>query len=774
MFSLARLLPLLAVMSCRSAPGPDRPPLAPVPFDRVTVDDPFWSPRLEAALVGTIPHCLDECEASGRVANFDVAAGVGGGSFRGRLYDDSDLYKVIEGAACALALRRDAGLEARVEGIVARIAAAQEDDGYLATYWQTEGRGRRFTDLRGGHELYCAGHLIEAALAWRRATGREDLLAVARRLADCIDRELGPGGRFVPPGHQELELALLALADACAEPRYEALARRLLAARGHHEDRASWGEYCQDHLPVREQRAAVGHAVRAMYQACALADLARRDGDRELRATLEALWDDVQAGKVYVTGGIGSVPGIEGFGPAFVLPNDTAYTETCAAIAKALFDWRMYLLTADPRYGDALERVLYNGVASGVSRDGRRFFYDNPLGSRGQHERRPWFACACCPSNVARFVPAVGGKVWATGGPHCCGSAARTEVEVAGTGVGLALAAGLPWSGEAALLLSSPAAPVAFTLVLREPAWCRGRLVPRLAGSRSPARARGACASTAPGGRGTGSGRHCPRRPPRRRPRVVANEGACRCSGDRSCACLEGVDHGGHCATRAAARGPLEAVARPDLLGGIVALRQDRPHAGRGGSDHRGAADAAAAPPGPMLPGGTCASRGELVTWIPTDTARAEPPGLGPSARVGDRELWASHCWHEDSVAACMDGRLPRSSRDPQRSAPDVLADPGRRRARRLPRPAGQARGRERVLVRRRRSGRLPDCGSLHGGCCTRRRVLAAGAPRARLRHGRSKVAAQAVRFAPVEAREWMLEVTLRDDWSAGVLGGLG
>ncbi len=760
------------------APQQERPDttvrsLQAAPFSSVEIEDAFWSPRIETTLRVTVGHCLDQCEKTGRIANFDVAAGkIEEGRFRGRLYDDSDLYKVIEGAAYALRHRRDVVLERRVESIILRIAAAQQEDGYLDTYYTTAGTGKRWTNLRGGHELYCAGHLFEAGIAWFQATGKRELLDVACRLADHIDGVFGPRKRQDPPGHQEIELALLKLAQATKEPRYERLARFFLAARGRFKGRkgGGYGSYAQDHLPVREQRKAVGHAVRALYQACALTDLARIDSDGELRSTLTALWDDVHLGKIYITGGVGSVPGIEGFGPPFVLPNDTAYTETCAAIALSLWNQRMLLLTRDAGYADDLERSLYNGMLSGISREGDRFFYDNPLASRGAHERSAWFSCACCPSNIVRFLPSLGGRIWSHDVDEIRVSqyiGSRTSIPLAAGKVRVEMKSQLPWKGRV-LIEVRPEKPQRFTLLLREPAWCRGGARLLLNGKHQTVMVRDGWLRIDrrfdPGDR---VALELPMEIRRVEddPRVLANDGRVALCRGPVVYCLEGVDHDGH--SRNLVLPPdakLRAVSHPELLGGIVTIEGPALARSEDGNprevqlraipyhlwNHRGA--------------------GELVTWIPTHKALAERPGQGIVHRMADRELEASHCYAGDSVAALMDGRLPQSSSDP--SLPRMTFWP-------LKGAVGQLYCRfDKPRSLARSSVYWFDDGP-KGGCrvpASWRLLYRDGESWTPVRlengisYGVGKDRLQNLRFAPVQAREWMLEVTMQRGFSTGLL----
>jgi DUF1680 family protein len=387
--------------------------LTEVPLTDVKLTDRFWAPRLETNRTVTIWHDFHECERTGRIANFARAAGLEKGPHLGLYFNDSDVYKVIEAAAYALATHPDPKLDAYLDKLIATVAAAQQSDGYLYTLYTIETPEKRFTNLKDMHELYCAGHLIEAAVAHYKATGKRSLLEVAIKLADHIDSIFGPGKRVGVPGHEELELALFKLADATGDAKYARLAEFFLHERGRGDGgRKLYGEYYQDTRPLEQFDAVVGHAVRQMYLACAMTDWAER-GDEELRPALDRMWRDMTGGKLYVTGGVGARHAGEAFGQPWELPNESAYAETCAGIGNALWNQRMNLLTGDAKYADLVERVSYNGFLSGVSLSGDKFFYVNPLASRGTHHRTPWFDCACCPPNVARFMATVPQRMYA-------------------------------------------------------------------------------------------------------------------------------------------------------------------------------------------------------------------------------------------------------------------------------------------------------------------------------------------------------------------------
>ena len=367
--------------------------LQAVPFDEVRIEDEFWQPRLETNRKVTLPHNLKWCEDTGRISNFAKAGKLMPGEFEGIYFNDSDVYKVLEGAAYTLKQHPDKALEEQVDAIIDKIAAAQQPDGYLLTYYILKEQDKRWTNLPKMHELYCAGHLFEAAVAYHRATGKDKLLKVACKLADHIDSIFGPGKRIGYPGHEEIELALVKLWRETGQERYLKLAEFFIAVRGQKREPAEF--WCQAHLPICEQSEIVGHAVRAMYYYSGVADIAAVSGNRCYFDAMERLWQNVAGRKMYITGGIGATSRHEAFAGEYELPNDTAYAETCAAIGMALWNQRLLMLHGEGRFADALERVMYNGALSGVSLDGTKFFYTNPLASRGQAHRQAWFGCAC-------------------------------------------------------------------------------------------------------------------------------------------------------------------------------------------------------------------------------------------------------------------------------------------------------------------------------------------------------------------------------------------
>ncbi len=458
--------------------------LEPVPFTRVEIADSFWTPRLETNRVASLPVNFENLEKAGNLPNLRLAAQRATSGYQGPVFMDSDVYKALEAAAYSLATHPDPDLDRRVDEIIALLAAAQHPDGYLNSYYTVVEPDKRWVNLRDNHELYCAGHLFEAAVVHYQATGKTNLLHVARRLADNIDSVFGPPPkRLGYPGHPEIEQALIKLWRVTGEARYFELARFFVENRGqqffareHRIPRERYdGTYWQDDVPIYEHRNIKGHAVRAAYLMSGVTDVARETGDERLLRMLRRVWRNTVERNQYLTGGIGPSAHNEGFTEDYDLPNLTAYQETCATIALAQWAHRLALLYGDAQYADVVERALYNGVLAGVSRDGRRFFYVNPLESRGQHHRSPWFGCACCPPNVARTLASLGGYACATGP-----DALYVNLYIQGTvrarlgdrDLRLAITTEYPWDGRVTLR-PEMAAPAAFALHLRRPGWCR-------------------------------------------------------------------------------------------------------------------------------------------------------------------------------------------------------------------------------------------------------------------------------------------------------------
>jgi DUF1680 family protein len=458
--------------------------LQAVPFTQVEITDKFWAPRRETNRIASIPVSLEQLEKASNLRNLELAAARATNGFTGPVFMDSDVYKALEGAAYSLATHPDPELSGKLDRIIATLAAAQMPDGYLNSYYQIKEPTRRWTNLRDNHELYCAGHLFEAAVAHYQATAKRDFLEVAVKLADHVDSVFGPGKRLGYPGHPEIELALIKLWRVTSQLRYFNLARFFVENRGRkffaEEHRTPLdrydGTYWQDDIPIYEHRNIKGHAVRAAYLLSGATDVAAETGDPGLLRMLQRVWRNTIERNTYLTGGIGPSSHNEGFTVDYDLPNLSAYQETCATIALALWNHRLALLHGDARYADIVERALYNGVLAGVSQDGRRFFYVNPLESLGQHHRAPWFGCACCPPNITRTLASLGGYAYATSDNalwvnlYIQGS---VKTLVRGRPVSLRVTTDYPWEGKV-VLEPQLQAPVEFALRLRLPGWCEG------------------------------------------------------------------------------------------------------------------------------------------------------------------------------------------------------------------------------------------------------------------------------------------------------------
>ena len=459
-------------------------PLEAVPFPKVLVQDPLFAPRRATNTRITLEHALAQLESTGTLGNFDLAAAGKREGYRGYVFQDSDAYKALEAIAFALAERRDPALEAKFDAAVARIAKAQQPDGYLNTSYTVEARGAHFRNLRDDHELYCAGHLFEAAAAHFQATGKRNLLDVAIRYADLLVRTFGPGEGQRPGycGHPEIELALVKLAKVANDDNYLDLARHFVLQRGsrffateHGQDPATYdGRYWLDHVPVLQMQGIAGHAVRAAYLMSGATDIAAAAGNQELLRAVRRIWRNTIEKNVFVTGGIGPSASNEGFTTDYDLPLHTAYQESCASIALLMWAHRLNLVTQDPTYADAAETALYNAIPAGAQLDGTKFFYVNPLASRGNHHRRAWFGCACCPPNLARTFAAVGGYAYATSAEALFVNLylqGEVRAQVGGAPFGLVVETAYPWQGEVTLrVVEAPQRALAMNL--RVPGWC--------------------------------------------------------------------------------------------------------------------------------------------------------------------------------------------------------------------------------------------------------------------------------------------------------------
>lgn len=463
-------------------------PIRPVQFTDVQIEDEFWLPRLKINREVTIPYALKMCEETGRIDNFAIAGGLIAGLHKGYYFNDSDLFKVIEGASYSLAIFPDPELEKYLDEIIAKIAAAQEDDGYLYTARTAQradklppGGEQRWSNIADGHELYNAGHLYEAAVAHFQATGKSNLLDIALNNAGLILEEFGPGKKHNPTGHQEIEIALGKLYRLTEDAKYLDMAKFFLDQRGDSTGHKLYGAYCQDHIPVIEQQQAVGHSVRAAYLYSGMADIAALTGNKDYINAIGKIWHNVVNKKLYITGGIGAAGGIEGFADDYVLPNGTAYSETCASIANAMWNHRMFLLHGETKYIDVLERILYNGFLSGISMDGDRFFYPNRLETIKGEQRSPWFPCACCPSNVVRFLPSIPGYIYANRQDQIYVNlfiGSTTTIEVNHQPVTITQKTQYPWEGTSSISVSNLDKPQFFTINIRIPGWAQNKPLP--------------------------------------------------------------------------------------------------------------------------------------------------------------------------------------------------------------------------------------------------------------------------------------------------------
>ncbi len=448
--------------------------LKPVGVREVNLTGGLLAERYRNNIEAGIPAGWTQLWESHTIPNFYVVSGRRAGNVEGPRYIDSDGYKWLEGACWAYARSRDSALKAWIDEFVDVIAAAQEEDGYVNTHFMGERKSLRFTDLNHAHEIYCFGHLTQAAIAHHRVTGEDKLLNVARRFADLLYRLFGPEGKWGACGHPEAEMALVELSRETREPRYLQLASRMIDARGRKPPVLDGSIYLLDHAPFREQKEAVGHAVRALYLYAGAADLYAESGEQALIDTLHTLWQDVFHRKVYVTGGLGARYEGEAFGLPYELPNLRAYAETCAAIAGFMWNWRMLQIEPNAHYADWMEIALYNGILSGVSLDGTRYFYMNPLESRGGYERSAWFGCACCPPNVHRTLAALPGYLYSLSDETVyvhfyASSELRTRLPD-GQPVQLQVQTDYPWSGEVLLRPSAGR----YRLALRVPGWALG------------------------------------------------------------------------------------------------------------------------------------------------------------------------------------------------------------------------------------------------------------------------------------------------------------
>ncbi len=644
-------------------------PIKPIPFTAVQIDGGFWLPRMTTNREVTLWYDFQKCEDTGRIANFARAGGLEPGGFQGIFFNDSDVVKVIEGAAYCLALQPDEKLDRYLDELIAKIAAAQEEDGYLYTArtindpaYDYPGREGRWSQLAHGHELYNAGHMYEAAVAHFQATGKRSFLDVAVKNADLICQVFGPGeGQIVDvPGHEEIEIGLVKLYRVTGDDKYLRQAKFFIDMRGRKDKRKEiYGAYAQDHQPLVEQTEAVGHAVRGGYLYAGVADVAALTGDEGYIRAIDRIWQDVADRKLYIIGSVGQHGAGEGYAGAWKLDNLRAYNETCAAIALALWNHRMFLLHGDAKYADVLERIIYNGFLAGVSLSGDRFFYPNPLAcdmqfkfNQGSLERSHWFDCSCCPVNVVRFLPSISGMIYARRE-----DAAYVNLFVSGTAkielpdntLTVSQQTDYPWSGKVRIRVE-PEKAGEFALHVRIPGWTRNKPLPSdlyyvHAADRIAA---------GPDLRVNGRGWTAPRkngyavirrvwRPgdvvdlelPMKPQRVLAHENVEPDRGRTAIVrgplvyCIEGADHAGKVSNLYL---PDDAVLsieqRPDLLDGVTVIQ------GEGQSVHRTSGGSIASEPTQvtMIPYYAWCHRGpnEMQVWLPRSQELAGlPPGPG-------------------------------------------------------------------------------------------------------------------------------------------------
>jgi len=460
--------------------------MEPVNFSQVNITDQFWKPKIDMVATKTLDACIYQTETkTARIRNFEKVARNQGEKHEGIFYDDSDVFKALEAMAYSLKTHPNPAMEKKCDEWIDKIAAAQQPDGYLNTFYTLNEPEKRYTDM-SMHEDYNNGHMIEAAVAYYNATGKRKLLDVSIRWADHFDALFGPGKRHWVTGHQELELALVKLYKTTGDIKYLKLADWLLSERGKGLAKGyTWTEwkdtgYAQDLVPVKEQKEITGHAVRAMYMYTGAADVAAQTGDPGYLKAMRNVWEDVVYRNMYITGGIGSAGSNEGFSTDYDLPNEQAYCETCASVGMVFWNQRMNSLTGNSEYIDVLERSLYNGALDGLSLSGDRFFYGNPLASRGQHARREWFGTACCPANIARLVASLGDYIYAKNNEGIAinlFAGSNTTVKIANADVAIKQETNYPWNGKVKINID-PARKTRFKLFVRIPGWYNSNMVP--------------------------------------------------------------------------------------------------------------------------------------------------------------------------------------------------------------------------------------------------------------------------------------------------------
>ena len=695
----------VAAASFAAGGAPGDYPFQAAEMTNVSIRSGFWLPRFETNRIVTVRADFKKSEETGRINNFVAAGNREGHGFRGIPFDDSDVYKIIEGAAYTLSTHPDPDLEKYLDNLIANIAKAQERDGYLYTartlgfnYGKDE-RGRyqygmmgptRWSNIASGHELYNIGHMYEAAVAYFQVTGKRTLLDVAIRSADLVDRTFGFGATQIkePPGHEEIELALCKLYRATGEGRYLALAKTFLDLRGRKDLRHTWNADLQDHLPVVEQTEAFGHAVRAGYLYCGMADVAALAGDQSYMKAIDAIWENVVSRKLHLNGGIGARRSVryankslggaaEAFGDDYDLPNEEAYLETCAAIANTLWNQRMFLMHGDAKYVDVMERTIYNGFLSGISLGGDEFFYPNPLAARGGYGRSKWFGCSCCPVNIVRFIPQIAQFAYAKRGDAAYVNlfvASDAKLSLGCGEVALTQETEYPWKGYSRIGVTPPKDGARFTLNVRVPGWCVGRPVPsdlyvqtvpgspadfsvKVNGeSFSFTPEKGYCAITREWKKGDAVeiAMNMPVRRIKAHDKVLQDVGRLAVERGPILYCAEGVDNGGRVLDKVVAADAVFSPTTCDILGNVypafvvpaTSVRRSL-HSTRTEETEL-----------KLVPYFAWCHRGtgEMQTWFPTTVDHADA--------TRGFEVKASHCNSTDTVRAVSDGVLPKSSDD--------------------------------------------------------------------------------------------------------------
>ena len=473
-------------------------PISAVSIKKVILNDNFWLPKIKVIQNTTIRYAFEKCEKEGRMQNFLIAGGKEKGSVKGKMpFDDTDLYKIIEGASYSLISNPNPELDAYIDSIISIIKIGQEPDGYLTTWftinrqkppaWWVKPSTHRWGHLESSHELYNSGHLLEAAAAHYWATGKRNFLDIAIKNADLLVDNFGPDKLRKPPGHQIVETGLIKLYHITHNVKYLKLAKFFLDERGDSTSHKLYGEYSQDHIPVIKQTEAVGHAVRALYMYAGMTDIAAIYKDRNYLNAINKIWENVVDKKMYITGGLGARHENEALGDNYELPNLTAYNETCAAIASVFWNHRLFLLTGNSKYYDVIERTMYNGLISGISLDGKNFFYPNPTEADGKYEfnmgactRQPWFDCSCCPTNLIRFIPSIPGLIYAVNEDNLYVNlfiSDSAQVSIEGENIGIIQQSNYPWNGYINISVN-PEKEKVFTLKIRIPGWAENKPVP--------------------------------------------------------------------------------------------------------------------------------------------------------------------------------------------------------------------------------------------------------------------------------------------------------